>query len=48
MTTVLLAEPVEPEVLFELEPAPELALLVALPTAIAAPVLPELPELPDV
>jgi hypothetical protein len=46
--TVLVALPVEPEWDVELAPAPVLAELVALPTAVAAPVEPELPELPDV
>lgn len=48
ITTVLLAEPVDPDELLDVEPAPELALLVAVPTAIASPVSPELPESPDV
>lgn len=44
--TVLVAAPVDPEVEVELAPAPELALLMAVPAAIAAPVSPESPELP--
>lgn len=44
---MLLALPVEPERDVELDPAPVLAELEALPTAVAAPVEPELPELPE-
>jgi hypothetical protein len=49
-TTVvpLAAVPVLPDAELLLAPAPELALLLALPTATAGPVFPELPELPDV
>ena len=47
-TTVLLALPVEPDVAVEFAPAPELAELLALPIAVAAPVDPESPERPDV
>jgi hypothetical protein len=47
-TTLLLALPVEPDTDVEFAPAPELAELLALPMAVAAPVEPELPELPDV
>jgi hypothetical protein len=39
---------VEPDAALLVALAPELALLTALPTAMAGPVLPELPELPDV
>lgn len=46
MFTRLLAAPVNPEMEVELAPAPELALLIALPTAMAGPVDPEFPELP--
>jgi hypothetical protein len=42
------ALPVLPDAPLLVAPAPELALLLALPTAMAAPVSPELPELPDV
>jgi hypothetical protein len=41
------AAPVLPDAALLVALAPELALLLALPTAIAGPVLPELPELPD-
>jgi hypothetical protein len=41
------AAPVLPDAALLLALAPELALLLALPTAMAAPVFPELPELPD-
>ena len=44
----LAAVPVPPDAELLLAPAPELALLLALPTASAGPVFPELPELPDV
>ncbi|MCA1690854.1 MAG: hypothetical protein LC733_01155, partial [Actinobacteria bacterium] len=47
-TTVFVALPVEPDVDVEFAPAPELAALLALPMAVAAPVEPELPELPEV
>jgi len=42
------AAPVLPDAALLLAPAPELALLSALPTASAGPVFPELPELPEV
>ncbi|MGH9280182.1 MAG: hypothetical protein ACRD12_19040 [Acidimicrobiales bacterium] len=46
--TWLVALPVVPELATDVAPAPLFAELVALPIAVAAPVLPELPELPDV
>jgi len=48
MPSTLRAEPVDPELALDVASAPELATLLALPLAIAAPVLPELPELPEV
>lgn len=46
MPTVLVALPVPPEIDVELAPAPDVALLMALPVAVAGPVFPECPELP--
>jgi hypothetical protein len=48
MLVLLDALPVEPEPDAEPAPAPELAVLLAPPVAIASPVSPELPEFPDV
>lgn len=48
MPTLLEAFPVEPEPEVDSAPAPELAVLLAPPVAMASPVSPELPEFPDV